>query len=174
MKPLWLLSLSLVLAGCGASPLAPARGDRPAAVKASKRTPAAAPVALADLATTLDRPASEGKRVIIEATLVPYTYALGYGDTYHGYQLSDGQGRWVLARNLYTLRSLFNGMDATHDLSDAARKRLAREGVVVKVEGVYHPTTRGVSHGAVYTVPPSLEVTAIDAQPVAAFLAGRD
>lgn len=167
MRSFYILLLALLVAGCGTKGTDTTVGARlDGLMKAAKRQsePFRA-VTIAELASW-DRPANEGRRIALSGRLERLTYALGYGYTYHGYQLLDAEHRPVLCKNLYSLVSPGSGgaKDPQKDLSAAAQKALLAPGVDVRLEGTYHPSHRETSHGAVYTVPASIEVVRIEGQ----------
>lgn len=166
MRSLTLLTTALLIAGCGTHNTGPsASAQLNGLLKATKRQdePFRA-VTIAELAAW-DRPANEGRRVALQGKLEPLTYALGYGYTYHGYQLLDADHRPVLCQNLYSVVTPASGgaKDSAKDLTAEARQQLLKASVV-RVEGTYHPSHQETSHGGVYTVPASVEVVRIDGQ----------
>jgi hypothetical protein len=104
--------------------------------------------------------------VRVTASFERYTYALEYGRSLQGYRLWDHDANWVLCQNIYTSSALYPGAqgDGSRDLAAGPAARLLAYGRFVQLEGKFHLARASASHGAVFQVPASLDVYAIDGQ----------
>jgi hypothetical protein len=161
--------LALLVAGCGSKGNLDNPSMRLNSLTQAARNQAFQGVTLAELAGW-DRPANAGKRVAVRARVERVTYALGYGETYHGYRLVDADHHTLICQNLYSVVTAGTGgrQDDGHDLSRAGQRMLLLAGAPVFFEGVYYPSHSASSHGGVYTVPAGLEVLRIEGQTVEA------
>ncbi|MDB5099390.1 MAG: hypothetical protein JWM80_3811 [Cyanobacteria bacterium RYN_339] len=153
------LTLSL-LAACGRAPLAV---QRPAA-EIAPQAETIQETTLGTLAKHAGVASWEGKLVRVAASFERYAYAQEYGRSYQGYKLWDHDGNWVLCQNIYTASSLYPGAqgDASRDLADGPAARLLAYGTFVQLEGKFHVARSGASHGAIFQVPASLDVYAVE------------